>query len=253
MAPELDLAGKRVLVTGGASGIGAALAEGFAGAGAAVAIQYRSSADAAAAMAERLGGKLLALEADLTEPGEAGRVVGEVERELGGIDVLVNNAGTLVGRATAAEMDDAYFRAVVDVNLYSTIACTRAAVPQMKARGSGSIVNMTSVAARNGGGPGAALYASVKAAVSTYTRGVAKELAPFGIRVNALSPGIVDTPFHERYSTPESFAALVSGVPMGRAASAEEMVGPTLFLASDSMSGYVTGHILEVNGGMYSP
>jgi 3-oxoacyl-[acyl-carrier protein] reductase len=133
------------------------------------------------------------------------------------------------------------------------ISCTRAVLPTMVARGSGSIVNMTSIAARNGGSNGATLYGAAKAAVSTFTRGLAKEVAATGVRVNALSPGVIATRFHERFSTPDSFATLVSAIPMGRAGAAADLIGPALFLASDGMSGYVTGQVLEVNGGMYSP
>ena len=253
---DLGLEGKAVLVTGGASGIGAALAEGFADAGASVAIHYRSNAQEAGEFVERSrakGCESVAVGADLVVPGEAARVVDRVLEAFGRVDVLVNNAGTMVGRAKLSDMDDAYFHAVVDVNLYSTVACCRAAIPGMTERGTGAVVNVTSIAARQGGGPGAVLYGAAKGAVSTFTRGIAREVASFGVRVNALSPGIVATRFHEQYSTPDSLAALVETVPMRRVAEAREMVGPVLFLASDAMSGYMTGQILEVNGGLYSP
>jgi 3-oxoacyl-[acyl-carrier protein] reductase len=251
-----DFSGKRVLVTGGASGIGAAVVEAFAAAGASVAIHYRSSAESATAMVDRLRGagvEAVALQADLARWDDAERLAVDAVRQLGPIDVLVNNAGTMVGRRGIGEMDRDYVQAVVDVNLLSTVACSRAVVPDMIERRSGSVVNVTSVAARTGGGGGATIYAATKAAVSTFTRGLAREVAKHCVRVNALAPGIVVTPFQDQYTPRELFESLVATVPIGRAASPVEMTGPVLFLASDELAGYVTGHVLEVNGGMYSP
>jgi 3-oxoacyl-[acyl-carrier protein] reductase len=192
-------------------------------------------------------------QADLAERGSAERLAEAVLERFARVDILVNNAGSLVRRVPGSALDDDFFTEIVDVNLYTTIACCRAFVPSMVERGSGVVINMSSVAARNGGGPGASLYAATKAAVATFTRGLAKELAPKGIRVNAISPGVVLTPFHERFTSPEMMDALVATIPMGRAATPQEIVGPVLFLASEASSGYVTGQILEVNGGQYSP
>jgi 3-oxoacyl-[acyl-carrier protein] reductase len=251
-----DLSGKVVLITGASSGIGAALAEGFGAVGSRVAVHYRSNERDATQVAthlQRSGVDTGVFQADLGKRGAGDALVRAVLDQFGVLDVLVNNAGTMVARRASAEIDDDYFDEVLSSNFYSMISCTRAALPGMVARRTGSIVNMTSVAARNGGSNGAALYGAAKAAVSTYTRGLAKEVASAGVRINALSPGVVATRFHERFSTPESFATLVSAIPMGRAGAAADLIGPALFLASNAMSGYVTGQILEVNGGLYSP
>jgi 3-oxoacyl-[acyl-carrier protein] reductase len=251
-----DLSGKVVLITGSSTGIGAALAEGFGAVGSRIAVHYRSNereATKVATVLENSGIEAAVFQADLGERGAGDALVRAVLDRFGVVDVLVNNAGTMVGRRMATEIDDEYFDEVLSSNLYSMISCTRAVLPTMIERRTGSIINMASVSARNGGSNGAALYGAAKAAVATYTRGLAREVAPSGIRVNALSPGVVATRFHERFSTPESFATLVSAIPMGRAGAAADIIGPALFLASDAMSGYVTGQVLEVNGGLYSP
>jgi len=152
-----------------------------------------------------------------------------------------------------AEIDDAIFDEIVDLNSRSLVIACAAGVPHLRKAGGGSIVNVTSIAARHGGGPGAALYASAKAFVSTFTRGLARELAPDKIRVNAISPGVITTPFHERYSTPQMLEAMRQTIPMARLGTAEECAGTFVYLASGAMSGYVTGQIIEVNGGQLMP
>jgi len=254
--PAGDLDGLNILITGASSGIGAALATGVGDAGAsAVAVHYNSGREGAQEVVRRLtasGVDAAHFQADLTVRGAAEDLVGQVIDRFGRIDVLINNAGTLVGRRPTVEMDDAFYDAVLDANLYSTVACCRAALPAMIERGSGAVINVSSVAARIGGGQGAALYAAAKGAVSTYTRGLAREVAGHGIRVNALSPGMIATPFHERFTSAEALEATRATIPMGRLGRADEMVGPVVFLASDASS-YVTGQIIEVNGGQYSP
>jgi 3-oxoacyl-[acyl-carrier protein] reductase len=135
----------------------------------------------------------------------------------------------------------------------SVVAAIQAAVPHLKAAGGGSVINTSSVAARNGGGPGSALYGGAKAFVSNMTRNLARELAPDGIRVNAVAPGVIMTPFHERFSTPELLEQLRKGIPMGKLGAPEDCVGAFLFLASPGMSGYITGQTIEVNGGQLMP
>jgi 3-oxoacyl-[acyl-carrier protein] reductase len=251
-----DLHGKRVLVTGASTGIGAAAAEAFASAGCRVAVHFNASADAAASVAKKIndqGGEAHLVQGDVRTSAVARRVVDESAQRLGGIDVLVNNAGGLVKRVPVAEIDDAIFDEIVDLNVRSLVAACAAAVPHMRKSGRGNIINVTSIAARHGGGPGAALYASSKAFVSTFTRGLARELAGDKIRVNAVSPGVILTPFHERYSTPQMLETMRATVPMARLGAADECSGTFLYLASDALSGYVTGQVLEVNGGQLMP
>lgn len=251
-----DLAGKSVLVTGASTGIGAAAARAFAAAGCRVAIHYNASlnrAEEVAADVRFAGAQAFLIGGDLRTSAKAREVVDEAVAHLGGLDILVNNAGGLVRRVPVAEIDDAFFDEVIDLNVRSLVACCSAAVPHMRRAGHGNIVNVTSIAARSGGGTGSAMYASAKGFVSTFTRGLAKEVVKDGIRVNAVSPGVIATPFHERYSTPAMLEAFKTSIPMNRLGSAEECSGAFLYLASDALSGFVTGQILEVNGGQVMP
>jgi 3-oxoacyl-[acyl-carrier protein] reductase len=151
-------------------------------------------------------------------------------------------------------IDDKLFDQVIDLNVRSAMMCTGTAAVQMKKQGTGgAIINVTSIAARHGGGPGAVLYAAAKGFVSTMTRGHAKELVKDRIRVNAVAPGVIMTPFHERFSTPQMLEGFKATIPMNRLGTPDECAGAFLFLASESMSGYMTGQILEVNGGQYMP
>jgi 3-oxoacyl-[acyl-carrier protein] reductase len=171
----------------------------------------------------------------------------------GGVDVLVNNAGSLVKRVPIAEFDDALFDEVMHINARSVLAYCREVVPLMRSQGGGNTINVTSVAARTGGGPAAYLYAGSKGFVSTATHGLAKELVGDRIRVNAVAPGVIQTPFQDRFSTPAMLDNFRASIPMGRLGEPEECVGAFLYLASDQLSGYVTGQVIEVNGGQYMP
>ena len=250
-----DLADRAVLVTGASTGIGAAVASAFAAQGARVAIHYNESAAAAEALlttVRQAGGEAVLVQGDMSRPGESERVVEAAAAELGGLDGLINNAGGMLGRLPTAEVDDAYYARVMDLNARSVLAATRAAVPFLKQRG-GFVINTTSIAARNGGGNGAILYAAAKGFVSTITQGHAKEFVGDGIRVNAVAPGIIATPFHDRYTSPALLDAQRQSVPMGRVGTPDECVGAYLFLASPLLSGYITGQIIEVNGGQLMP
>lgn len=245
-----------VLVTGASTGIGAALARGFGSAGATVAVHYNASRDPAekvVADIEEAGGRGFALQADLTDAAAPDALLSAVVERAGRVDVLVNNAGDLLERSEVADMSDEVYRGIIALNVDSVFRMCRAAVPAMRDAGRGAIVNVSSIAARTGGGGGSVVYAAAKAAVATLTRGLAGELAGDGIRVNALSPGVINTPFHERHSGPERLERMVAGIPMGRLGRPDEMVGPVLFLASDEYASYVTGQVLEVNGGQVSP
>lgn len=249
-----DLKGMRALITGSSTGIGAAVAKAYAAHGMRVIVHYKSSeAEANAVVAEirAAGGEAHALQADVSDSAATEDLVGKAADKLGGLDVLVNNAGALVKRTPIGEVDDAFFDSVVDLNVRSVVMASKAALPHLKQSGHSSVINLSSVAARNGGGPGSSLYASSKAFVLNLTRGMAKEFLPFGIRVNAVSPGVIMTPFHERYSTPQQIEAMRQTIPMGRVGTPQENVGAFLFFASPSMSGYVTGQTLEVNGGQF--
>jgi 3-oxoacyl-[acyl-carrier protein] reductase len=250
-----DLAQKVFLVTGASTGIGAAVARALAQQGAAVAVHYNSSEGPARELAgviETDGGQAFVIGGNMALAGDAEAVVAGAAKHFGRIDGLINNAGSLLGRRLVAESDETHDRAVLDVNALSVVWASRAALPWLRKQG-GVIINTTSVAARNGGGGGSVLYAAAKGFVSTFTRGFAKEVVNDRIRVNAVSPGIILTPFHERFSSAEQMNAMVSSVPMGRPGTPEECVGTYLFLASDLLSGYITGQIIEVNGGQMMP
>jgi 3-oxoacyl-[acyl-carrier protein] reductase len=252
-----DLAGKAVLITGASTGIGAAAAVAFGQNRARVAICYRSSRDEAEATAEAVraaGGEALLIRRDVTEADAPAAVVAETVAAFGRLDVLVNNAGALIQRTPVADYTDAYLDAVLDLNVRQVVRFIHAGAARMRAQGGGgAIVNVASIAARTGGGPGSVLYAAAKGYIVTATRGWAKELVKDGIRVNAVSPGVIETPFHERFSTPEQMAAMRGAIPMGRLGEAWDCAGAFLFLASDGLSGFVTGQMLEVNGGQFSP
>lgn len=251
-----ELKGKAVLITGASTGIGAALAKAFGAQGAMVGVHYNSSEDAARAVADAVkeaGGKAHLVRADASKSGEIARAVEETATAFGRLDGLINNAGGMVARLPYAEMTDEHYDAVMDLNGRSVLAATRAALPHMKAAGGGFVINTTSIAARNGASGGAGLYGSSKAFVANVTRGMAKEFIPFGIRVNAVAPGVIETPFHERYSTEAQLKAQLATVPQGRLGVAEDCVGAYLFLACESLSGYIIGQTIEVNGGMLMP
>jgi len=172
----------------------------------------------------------------------------QVVAELGPIDVLVNNAGSLVARMKSDEVDEQRYAEVLDLNLKSAVFCTKIVSPAMAARKSGAIVNVVSIAAHTGGGPGAGLYAAAKGALMSYTKAIAKELAPYAVRVNAISPGVIATPFHEKFSTPEMMRNFATMIPLGRAGTPAECASAIAFLASGAAS-FIVGETLEVNGG----
>jgi 3-oxoacyl-[acyl-carrier protein] reductase len=251
-----DLAGKKVLVTGASTGIGAAVARALGEQGAHVAVHYHASREAAEAVARdiaAMGVKAPLIAGNVSDAGATARLIDEAAEALGGLDGLINNAGGMLGRVALADITDEHYEAVTKLNSQSVLVATRAAVPHLKKAGGGFIINTTSIAARTGGASGAVLYAAAKAFVSALTHGLAKELIGLNIRVNAVSPGVIATPFHERYSTPEQMRAAVAGIPQGRVGTAEECVGTYLFLASEALSSYVVGQVVEVNGGQYMP
>jgi len=250
-----DLAGKVFLVTGASTGIGAAVALALGEQGASVAVHYNASAEPAkkvAAGIEKAGAKAFLIKGDVTTPAGPAKIVEAAATRFGKLDGLINNAGSLVKRTPIADGDDAFDHAVFDLNAHSVVRASRAALPWLKRQG-GVIINTTSISARNGGGGGAVLYAASKGLVSTLTRGMAKEFVGDKIRVNAVAPGLIDTLFHERGTPQAMYKSQEASIPMGRAGTPEECVGTYLFLASEALSGYITGQVIEVNGGQLMP
>lgn len=243
--------GQVVWVTGSSTGIGRAAAIGFAKHGADVIVHCNSSeteAKEVVAEIEKLGRQALLVKGDVAKSESVEQMVSQINETFGRLDVLMNNAGSMVQRARLEELDEDLYDRIMDVNLKSVYLVTKAILPLMKKQGKGRVINVTSVAARNGGGPGSIAYAASKGGVSTMTRGLAKDLIEYNILVNAIAPGIIATPFHDRFSPPPVREKAMQSIPMGREGTPEETVGAALFLAS-SHADYITGEIIEVNGG----
>jgi len=246
------LEGQIALITGASSGIGRATADALARQGARVAVNYHKNASGAQQAVDSInkaGGEAIAIRADVTARADVQVMIETVRSRWGRVDILVNNAGDLLARRSLPDMTEEYWDQIMALNLKSVFLCVKAVWEEMTARRAGSIINITSIAGRNGGGPGAAAYAAAKGGLITYTKGLAKELAPRGVRVNAVAPGVISTPYHERYSPPELFEKYVAAIPMGRAGSSEEVADVIAFLASPAAR-YITGETIEVNGGM---
>jgi 3-oxoacyl-[acyl-carrier protein] reductase len=238
-------------VTGSSTGIGRASAVALAEQGCRVAVHYNRSESEAREVVEWIsssGGEAMLVGGDVADAGEVGRMAREIEDRYGRLDVLVNNAGSLIERRNFSEITEDLWDRVMSVNLKSVFLCSQAVLPILKRQGRGRIINITSVAARNGGGPGAAAYATAKGGVSTLTRAMAKELVSENILVNGVAPGIITTPFHDRFTPPELREGMTAAIPIGREGSPEEVAGAVVFLAS-SASDYLVGEIIEVNGG----
>ncbi|HVZ02354.1 MAG TPA: SDR family oxidoreductase [Dongiaceae bacterium] len=251
-----EFAGRRVLVSGSSRGIGAAVALAFATLGARVALhgtKKSGALDETAAAIAGLGAAPVVTIADYQDQKAVARSVDEAAKALGGIDILVNNAGTMMGRVKLPDLSDEHLAAVLDLNARSVATASRTALPHLLKAEHGCIVSTTSIAARTGGAAGAGIYAAAKGFVSTFTRALATEIVETGIRVNAVSPGFIHTDFHRRYSTPERVQSMANVIPMKRVGTAEDCVGAYLFLASHRLAGFITGQIIEVNGGQLMP
>jgi 3-oxoacyl-[acyl-carrier protein] reductase len=245
--------GKVAFVTGGATGIGAAIVERLAELGAMVACCYNKSAAGANALAARLeasGLEIFPVQADVAKGEEVRAALDATVAHFGcPVGILVNNAGDNINPTPVESMDEAVWRLVLSVNLTGPFLCAKYCIPGMKALGGGRIINVTSISARTGGGPGSSHYVASKAGLEGFTRALAKELAPFNITVNGVAPGLVYTPIHERINTPESLERLRQTIPLLRIGAAGEVARVVAFLASEDSS-FVTGEIVAVNGGM---
>jgi 3-oxoacyl-[acyl-carrier protein] reductase len=246
-----DLKGKKVLVTGSSSGIGAATAQMFAQQGCFVGVHYfrtPQGGEKTFAEVQKFSSGCL-LKADMRNKKEVFKMVEDFEKAAGQIDILVNNAGSLIARQTFAQAGEEYFDDVFATNVKSTFLATQAALEGLK-KTKGCIINIGSIAGHTAGAIGGGIYASTKAAVATMTIAMAKELASFGIRVNSVLPGLIETRFHELFSTPERRAQVALQTPMARNGTAEDVAKAILFLASKE-SGFITGEYIAVNGGLH--
>ena len=230
----LALKDKTVVVTGASSGIGAATAILFSEVGARVVIGYHRNRAGAKQVHDKItgaGGNAVVIQADVTRSSDVDSLIKQAVDALGPIDILVNNAGSLIERLPLLKMTELKWDAVMDLNLKSAMMCSQAVAGSMMERGCGVIVNIASIAGRNGGGVGASAYATAKGGIITWTKALAKELAPYGIRVNCVSPGVIDTPFHEAFTAPEVMQNLIQTIPLKRAGTAMECAKVIVFPA----------------------
>jgi 3-oxoacyl-[acyl-carrier protein] reductase len=246
------LSGNIAMVTGGATGIGAAAVERLATLGADVACCYNRSRAGAEALAEKLEAQdkeIFPVKVDVTNSREVEAGVEAIVAHFGGpVSILVNNAGDNIRPSPLDEMDEETWDLVIDINLKGAFLCAKYCIPGMKKAAGGRIINITSISARTGGGPGSAHYVASKGGLEAFTRALALELAPYNITVNGVAPGVIDTPIHQRTNTPEILEKLRQAIPLARIGAPDEVARAISFLASDDAS-YITGEIVAVNGG----
>ena len=246
------LEGKVAIITGGARDLGRAVSIKLASEGAKVCVNYFDNEDDAKVtlgLIHQAGSEGIIVQGDMTKAADAKRLIAETTKAFGEkVDILINVVGGIMGRKKITEQDEQWYDALMDVNMRSVWLMTREVVPLM---GQGAaIVNFSSLAARDGGGAGASMYATAKAAVTTFTRAMAKELGPDGIRVNAICPGTIATSFHDRFNTPENRQRMMGVYPLRREGQASEIADLVCYLASDESS-YITGANIDINGGMF--
>jgi 3-oxoacyl-[acyl-carrier protein] reductase len=252
------LLGKRALVTAGAQGIGLAISRHLLAAGCDVFVHYHTSATAAKALAQeakKLGRRCGSASADLTTSEASDELVATAVKFLGGLDVLINNAGSMIARHSLADSDDDFWAETMSLNVGSVRRVTRAAAPHLiaaaKSGGGASIVILSSLAARNGGGINSIAYATAKGALLTMTRGLAKELGPQGVRANALAPGLIlGSAFHATHTPPDAQKAIIATIPVGRAGNTDDVARAAVFLAGE-YDGFISGATIDINGGVY--
>ena len=253
----ITLNGKTAIVTGSIQGVGKETAKILASCGANVVINNHTDEERLKKVAEEIssetGANVKPVIADVTVKEQAQKLI-DAALEMGqSIDILVNNAGGLVGRVPVAEFDEGHFRTVIDVNLKSAFLMSHLVMPYMKKQKRGKIINFSSQAAHDGGGQGAAAYAASKGGIWTFTKSLAKELAPYNINVNCVSPGFIGyTDFYSKFTPKEVHEEMPSLIPLGRVGTPLDVARVVLFLASE-LSDYMTGQSVEVNGGLYMP
>lgn len=243
---------KVVFITGSSTGIGRAAALAFADHGADIIVHYNSSEKEALEVVNLIkekGRNAIAVNGDVSKTSDVEEMMKVIKSHFNKIDILINNAGSLIKRSRLVDLNEDLWDRVIDTNLKSVYLVTKAVLPMMQNQQYGKIINVTSVAARNGGGFGSVAYATAKGGVSTLTRAMAKDLLEYGIIVNGIAPGVISTPFHDRFSPPEIRQKQVSNIPLNREGTPDETVGSLLFLASEH-SDYIVGEIIEVNGGL---
>lgn len=249
---QIDLSGKTALVTGAGAGIGRSVALALAECGAYVVVNYRHNAEGARevlASIKQVGGDGILYEADVAQAEQVKALMETIKEKRGGLDILINNAGGLVKRVKIAEMSEELWDEVMAINVKSMFLCCREALPLMRGRKWGRVVNLSSLAAHDGGGSGATAYATTKGAIWTFTKGFAKEVAPDGITVNCVAPGLINTAFHDTFSTPASRQTMVNNTPLGCEGQPSDVASTVLFLVSD-MAAFITGEIVNINGGL---
>ncbi len=244
--------GKVAIVAGGSRDLGRDVSVQLAKEGAKVVVNYfnkKEEADITKKLIEEVGGECIIVHGDMTKEADVKRLFAESEKAFGKkVHVLVNVVGGIVGRKTITKQDEDWYNLLMDINMKSCWLTTREAVARMEA--GAAIVNFSSLAARDGGGPGASLYATSKGAVSVFTRAMGKELGPKGIRVNAVCPGTIATSFHDIFNTPENRERMKGVYPLRREGTCSDVTQLVLFLASDESS-YITGTNIDINGGMF--
>jgi len=252
---KTKLTGKNVLITAGAQGIGEAITKHFIDSGANVAIHYFSSADTAKQLinyAKNKDQQVIAISGDLTDEADAKALVEQAANTLGGLDILINNAGSLVDRKLLANMSEGFWHKVMDINLTSMMLVTQAAAPYLGKHKHSSIVNLASLAGRKGGHPGSLAYATSKGAILTFTRALATELGSQGTRVNAVAPGLIlGTSFHNTHTSKASADATIADIPIERGGNADDVARAVVYLGSE-YDGFISGATLDINGGVYN-
>jgi 3-oxoacyl-[acyl-carrier protein] reductase len=247
-----SLKNKKALITGGASGIGRAISKELSDLGANVIIHYYKSHEEALKLQDELKSESYIFQADLTQYGDIKNLIDFAKEKFGHLDILINNTGDMVKRVGFGSIDEDYYKSVMAVNTDSMFFLTQEALPLLKAAKESSIVNLSSLAGRKGGGTGALAYAMTKGAIISFTRTLSTELAPFGIRVNCVAPGLIlGTKFHETHTPKESQDSTIKSIPLGKPGTPEDVARAVAFLAGE-YNGFITGATLDINGGVYT-